>query len=245
MHFSDDLWDRSKALTNEDLIRVMAVAKPTRFFTPGNGFDYCNTNYALLASVVERITRKPFSQFLSENIFDPLAMDHAFLYQLEEGMDVPQYVPVGVAGHLSGRRIPRIEQNHYQNGVIGDKGVYASVEDLFKWDQALDQGLIVSRETLEEAFTPGSPRISHWRDNYGFGWRTKAGRTKTVYHYGWWKGFRTYFIRDLYQEKTIIVLTNTTRALSSGILYDILDDKRYELGRVCPYAPKVKKSRKD
>ena len=244
MHFSDNLWDQDKPLTNNDMIRIMAGNKPPRYFSAGNGFDYCNSNYALLASIVERITNKPFGQFISEYIFDPLSMDDSFIYQLEEGQEIPQYVPVGVAGHRSGRSLPRVEQNHYQNGVVGDKGIYASVEDLFKWDQALYRGLLVSDETLKEAFSPGSPKISKWKDNYGFGWRIRADRPKTVYHYGWWKGFRTYFIRDLYQEKTIIVLTNTTRSLSAAVLYDILDSKRFELGPVCNYALQEKKFKK-
>ncbi len=244
MHFSDNLWDQDKPLTNNDMIRIMAGNQPPRYFSAGNGFDYCNSNYALLASIVERITNKPFGQFISEYIFDPLSMDDSFIYQLEEGQEITQYVPVGVAGHRSGRSLPRVEQNHYQNGVVGDKGVYASVEDLFKWDQALYQGSLVSDETLKEAFSPGSPKISKWKDNYGFGWRIRADRPGTVYHYGWWKGFRTYFIRDLYQEKTIIVLTNTTRSLSASVLYDILDSKRFELGPVCPYNQPSKKFRK-
>jgi len=243
MHFSDNCWDQTKPLTNEDMIRIMAENKPPRYFSPGNGFDYCNSNYALLASVVERITKQPFDQFIRENIFDPLDMNDSFIYHLEKGQEIPQYIPVGVAGHRSGRGMPREELNHYHNGVVGDKGVYATVEDLFKWDQALYQNLLVSKATLEEAFTEGSPRFSKWRDNYGFGWRLKADRPNTVYHYGWWKGFRSYFIRDLYQEKTIIVLTNTTRTLSSGVLYDVLDNKEFELGPVCPCVQPAMKSR--
>jgi CubicO group peptidase (beta-lactamase class C family) len=245
MHFSDNLWDQSKALTNEDMIRIMAENVPPRYFTPDNGFDYCNTNYALLASVVERITKMPFEQFIREKIFDPLDMKDSFIYRLEAGKEIPQYVPVGVSGHISSRGRPRIEPDFYQNGVVGDKGVYSSVEDLFKWDQALYQGLLVTDETLEEAFTAGSPKFSKYRDNYGFGWRLRADRTNTVFHYGWWKGFRTYFIRDLEQEKTIIVLTNTSRSISSGFLYDILDDKNYELGPICSFTLPDKKSRKD
>jgi len=241
MHFSDNLWDQTKPLTNEDMIRVMAENQPPRYFSPGNGFDYCNSNYALLASVVERITKKPFDQFIREKIFDPLKMDDSFIYHLEKGQEIPQHVPVGVAGHRSSRSIPSEELNHYQNGVVGDKGVYSTVEDLFKWDQALYQGLLVSDATLNEAFTEGSPRFSKWRDNYGFGWRLSADHPNTVYHFGWWKGFRSYFIRDLDQEKTIIVLTNTTRNLSSGVLYEILDLKKYDLGPVCPYVTPGKK----
>ncbi len=242
MHFSDKFWNQEMPMSNEDMIRVMAFNVPPKYFTPGNGFDYCNSNYALLASVVERITKKPFDQFVKENIFDPLSMSDCFIYHPEFGQPLPQFVPVGVSGHGRGRGLPRVEPNHYQNGVVGDKGVYASVEDLFKWDQALYNGTLVSDETLKEAFTPGSPKISKHRDNYGFGWRIKAERVNTVYHYGWWKGFRTYFVRDLYQEKTIIVLTNTTRSLASGILYDVLDDSRFPLGEVCPYSLPEKKS---
>lgn len=244
MHFSDQYWDPEKPMTNEDMIRVMATQQPPKYFSPDGGFDYCNSNYALLASVVERITKQPYDQFVKERIFGPVGMTNSFIYKLDPSQPVPDLVPVGVEGHRGGRSIPRVEPNFYQNGIIGDKGVYSTVEDLFKWDQALYQGILVSEKTLEEAFSPGSPKISKWKDNYGFGWRLKADRVKTVYHYGWWKGFRTYFIRDLYQEKTIIVLTNTTRSLSSGILYDILDDHHYELGPVCPFVLPEKKSHK-
>jgi CubicO group peptidase (beta-lactamase class C family) len=243
MHFCDNLWDQTKPLTNEDMIRIMAENKPPRYFSPGNGFNYSNSNYALLASVVERITGKRFDQFVKENIFDPLKMDHTFIYHLEPGKEIPENIPVGVTGHHAARGLPRVEPNHYQNGVMGDKGVYSTVEDLFKWDQALYKGTLISEATLNDAFSEGSPRFSKWRDNYGFGWRLKAERTNTVYHYGWWKGFRSYFIRDLDQEKTIIVLTNTTRSLSSSVLYDILDIKQYDLGPVCPCITTTKKSK--
>ena len=243
MHFSDTYWDQTRSLTNEDMIRIMADNKIPKYFSPGNGFDYCNTNYALLASIVERITKKPFEVFVQENIFDPLDMDDSFIYRLNLNEPVPRDIPVGVKGHQSGRGLPRVELNFYQNGVVGDKGVYSSVEDLYKWDQALYHEILVSQSILDEAFSPGSPRFRQYRDNYGFGWRLKADRPKTIYHYGWWKGFRSYFIRDLSQEKTIIVLTNTTRVLSSGMLYDMLDNHQYELGPVCPYsvAGKAKK----
>ncbi|HNQ83169.1 MAG TPA: serine hydrolase domain-containing protein [Bacteroidales bacterium] len=243
MHFADEFWGQEKPMTNEDMIRVMKINAPPRFFSPDSGFDYCNSNYALLASVVERITVKPFEDFARENIFEPLGMNHTFIYKLDPAKEIPAFVPVGVSGHKAGRSMPRVEPDFYQNGIVGDKGVYSSVEDLFKWDQALFTGQLVDEATLKEAFTPGSPKFSKWRDNYGFGWRLRADRVNTVYHYGWWKGFRTYFIRDLYQEKTIIVLTNTTRSLSSNLLFEILDDRRYELGPVCPYTPPPKKPR--
>jgi CubicO group peptidase (beta-lactamase class C family) len=243
MHFADEYLDQSVPMTNEDMIRVMAIHQPKRYFTSGNGFDYCNSNYVLLASIVERIAKKPFETFVREKIFDPLEMNDSFIYRLEPGKEIPEFVPVGVSGH-HGRRGTRVEPNFYQNGIVGDKGVYSTVEDLFKWDQALYKATLVSDATLKEAFTKGSPGFKEWRDNYGFGWRLKADRVQTVYHYGWWKGFRSYFIRDMYTEKTLIVLTNTTRSLPSGALYDLIDDKRHDLGPVCPYAAAKKKKGK-
>lgn len=244
MHFSDNYWVQDRPITNEDMIRIIVENNIPLAFPPGNGFDYCNTNYALLASVVERIANKPFKVFVQEKIFDPLDMDDSFIYQLNQGETIPEYVPVGVNGHSSSYRLPRVEQNFYQNGIVGDKGVYSTVEDLYKWDQALYSDILVNQATLEEAFTAGSPLISKYRDNYGFGWRLKAERPKTVYHYGWWKGFRTYFIRDLDQQKSLIVLTNWTRTISSGMLYEILDDKQYELGPVCPFSVVSKEKKK-
>ncbi len=244
MHFSDEYWGQERPLSNEDMIRIMEQNDIKQAFPPDGSFDYCNTNYALLASVVERISDKPFEVFVQENIFDPLKMNNSFIYRLKPGDTITDLVPVGVCGHRGSRGLPRPEQNFYQNGVVGDKGVYSTVEDLFRWDQALYTDILVSQATIEEAFKEGSPKFKDWRDNYGFGWRLKADRPKTVFHYGWWKGFRTYFIRDIYQEKSIIVLTNTSRSISSNLLFEILDDPRYELGPVCrfdPYPPKTRK----
>lgn len=239
MHFADNYWDPATPINNDDMIRIMVEQKIQPFHSAGNGFDYCNTNYALLASVVERVSGKPFEVFMQERIFEPLEMNETIIYRLKKGEPIPEYIPVGVQGHRGARG--RAEPNFYQNGIVGDKGVYSSVEDLFKWDQALYRAVLVSDATLQEAFTKGSPGFKIWRDNYGFGWRIKADRPRTVYHYGWWKGFRTYFIRDLQQEKSLIVLTNNTRSLPSGVLYEILDDPRHNLGPVCPYSPVKRK----
>jgi CubicO group peptidase (beta-lactamase class C family) len=93
---------------------------------------------------------------------------------------------------------------------VGDKGVYSTVVDMYKFDQAMYEGGPVSAETLAEAFSPMND-VRKNKDNYGLGWRIKTmdvDQRKVIYHTGWWKGFRTYFIRDIELEKTIIVLDN-------------------------------------
>ncbi len=228
MSLADKYWDPHKPINNEEVVALFVKHKPSPYFKPNNGFHYCNTNYALLASVVERISGKTFDAFVKEKIFDPLGMDNSFVYNLNGDTTISYQIPVGVPGYKHGGRYARKMGDYYLNGVMGDKGVYASVEDLYKYNTALDNGSIVSLELLEEAFSPGSPRHRGRKDNYGFGWRIKDGMDSTVYHFGWWKGFRAFYIRDMKNDRAIIALTNTHHGFSSSILWDILKENKSE-----------------
>jgi CubicO group peptidase (beta-lactamase class C family) len=242
-NLAEEKWDPRKPLRDEDMIDLFVQYEPKCYYKPDGGFSYCNTNYALLACVVERVTGKSFDKFVKERIFDPLGMDHTFIYNMNGDSVVPEYVPVNVQGYRLRRWKPCQEPNNCLNGVMGDKNVYSCVEDLYKWDQALYNNQLVSEETLKEAFTPGSPRHRKKSENYGFGWRIRGDEDSTVYHFGWWKGFRSNFIRDLEQQKTIIVLSNVDRTPPSSYLWDIIHDNRYDLGYICDY-PKVSVKKK-
>ena len=225
MSLAHDKWYNKKVpMDNEDMLELFIRYQPSPYFKPDNGFHYCNTNYALLASVVERAAGQPFDVFVRERIFDPLEMDDSFVYHMRDDTIVPAYIPADVYGHRYRKWRPIKQRNDYLNGVAGDKGVYASVEDLFKFDRALDLGLLVSDSTLQEAFSPGSPKYWKRKDNYGFGWRIKTAEDSTVYHFGWWKGFRAYYIRDMKQEKTIIALCNKDKGPGSSVLWNIIRD---------------------
>ncbi len=225
MSLADKYWDINSPIQNEDVIDLYVQHKPAPYFKPDKGFHYCNTNYTLLASVVERITGEAFDDYVKEFIFDPLEMENSFVYHMENDSVIRYEVPVGVPGYRPrGRRLVKVG-DYYLNGVTGDKGVYSSVEDLYKFSLALDKGSLVSEETLEEAFTSGSPGYYKRKDGYGFGWRIKDDMDSTAYHFGWWKGFRTYFIRDMKNERTLIVLTNTHRGVSSGVIWDMIKDE--------------------
>ena len=228
MSLADKYWNINRPIRNEDVIKLFVKYQPSPYFRPGDGFHYCNTNYALLASVVERITGQPFDTFVQERIFGPLNMTSSFIYHIKNDSVILAEVPVGVPGYrVRGRRLVKVS-DYYLNGVMGDKGVYSTVEDLFKFSLALDNGYPVSLAALEEAFTPGSPPYRGRKDNYGFGWRLKDSHDSTAYHYGWWKGFRTYFVRDMKNQRTLIALTNTHSGVSSGVLWDIIEDKGKE-----------------
>lgn len=222
MSLADQHWDQSKSISNRDVVDLMIRYHPDPYFKAGNGFHYCNTNYALLACIVEAASKLGFDRFVKSRIFDPAGMQDAFVYN-HNGMDeIPLKIPAGVTGHEVQRRGFRQIGDNYLNGVMGDKGVYASITDLYRFDSALRAGIIVSSEEQEEAYSPGSP-ARKGKDNYGFGWRLRHDMDSTVYHFGWWKGFRSYFIRDLAHDRTLIVLCNNTRGISSSILWDLIN----------------------
>lgn len=231
MTLARDKWkNKTIPLTNDDMLKLFVEYKPTVYFKPDNGFHYCNTNYALLATIVERMSNKSFDTFIKDKIFDPLGMDSSFVYNMTNEKKVTAYITQGVPGYrYSGWRAIK-QRNEYLNGVMGDKGIYTSVEDMFKFDQALYNESIVNDSLLQEAYKPGSPNSRKRRDNYGFGWRIRSGVENTVYHYGWWKGFRAFYIRDMHQQKSIIVLSNRAKGPGSSRLWDIINADNFELG---------------
>jgi len=204
LYFSDVHWkDWNKTISNDDVLCIMEMQKPARYYGPGYRYNYVNTNYCVLASVIERASGKTYRDFMQQYIFEPLHMYDAFVYQ-KDASSLPTTL-----GHDKRRR--KIRDSHY-NGVVGDKGIYASVEDLLRFDQSFYTNELLCPETAELAFTPAHRRL-HAHDNYGMGWRvnTKRNGDRIVYHGGWWKGYNSYLIRMPYSEKTIIVLTNCIR----------------------------------
>lgn len=201
-YFSDELWpDRSIPLTNEDVIDLMAKHQPQAYFKPDLKFNYSNTGYFLLASIVEKASGLPFSEFMEKNIFNPLEMTNTFTF----GPELPsENIAVG---HMANRRK---RSPDYLDTVLGDKGMYSSVEDLYKWDQALYTEKLVTQETLEEAFTGFYANKKKVKEDYGFGWRIKKLKNgdPVVYHAGLWHGYNTYLLRNPKDHSTIIILSN-------------------------------------
>lgn len=227
---ADKYWpDRKKPFFNEDMIEYYVKYKPTSYSKPDKMFHYCNVNYALLASVVERVTGMPFEDYMLNKIFVPLGMKESYIYAMREDTLVPTYIEKGVQGYYIGRGRPRQAQNEYLNGVKGDKIMFSDADDMYRFWIASQYGLLVPDSIQEEAYIPGSPNYSKRKDNYGFGWRISAKYKGCIYHYGWWKGYRSFFLRDNIHDRTLIVLTNTDKGVSSDQLWKILKDNSMEL----------------
>lgn len=230
MSLAHDKWtNKNIPLTNDDMLALYEEHLPAPYFKPDNGFHYCNTNYALIACIIEAVSEMSYSEFVKLRIFDPLEMSNSFVYNMDDDTAVSFYVETEVMGHSYRSWRPIRMRNEYLNGVTGDKGIYTSIEDLVRFDQAIDANILVSDSTMREAFTRGSPKYWRRKDNYGFGWRIKESEDSTAFHFGWWKGFRAYYFRDMKNSKTLIILTNKDKGPGSSIYWNILHDTSHSV----------------
>lgn len=193
-------------LNNQSLVDLLIAKKPPIRCAPDRVFIYCNTNYAILASIIEKTTNMSYKQFMHDFVFSPLGMSNTFVYDPENAAG--QYCTISYDSK------GRMWKDCPADGVVGDKGIYSSVDDMLKWDNALRTGLLVSKETLSEAYKPQSlDRYSFAKDrtrNYGYGWRMTKQPDKSylIYHNGFWHGSNNVFARDLNNGFTVIVLGN-------------------------------------
>ena len=231
---ADQYWpDRKKPFSNEAMIDMLAKKFPEPYNAPDVTFFYNNINYALLASVVERVSGQHFEDYMRENIFEPLGMKDSYIYSMRDDAQVSLYMPTAVQGHEMRRNGPEKSQNDYLNGVMGDKIMYSTVEDLWKFNQALEMHLLLPDSFQAEAFKPGS---KEWKnnENYGFGWRMSTDHPGMYFHYGWWKGYRSLVIRDVKHRRFLAVLTNTTQLIPDAV-WDFISDTSLILPEAEPW----------
>jgi len=205
VYFTDKIWKKKyRGMTNMDVMQLFALYKPKPYFPPDRMFHYNNSNYMILAAIVEAVTKKTFAEYMQEKIFKPFGMKNTAIYSTA----VYEKIPVDVVGH--DRNWRRSVRQDFLDGTTGDKGIYSTVGDLYLFDQALRDGRILSKTTLDLAYTPNS-KLQNKYFGYGLGWRIYADslhKQKVIYHTGWWHGFRHIYLRDTKQNITIILLSN-------------------------------------
>jgi CubicO group peptidase (beta-lactamase class C family) len=200
-HYMENLgWDKRKMVTNQDVLDfIIARHKDIRIGRPDRGFSYSNTNYALLALIIEKVSGQTYGNFLKTAFFEPLGMKDSYVFTMA---DTGRYVE---SYYYSGRPY----KFDYLDLVYGDKNIYSTVRDLLKWDQALRNDSLFTKQSLDAAYMPYSFE-KPGTHNYGLGWRMyllKNGK-KLIYHNGWWHGNRTAFYRLIDEDVTIIALCN-------------------------------------
>jgi CubicO group peptidase (beta-lactamase class C family) len=198
--------DRTHYMNNEDVVDIFVENKVPLLFPPNSKFEYSNSNYAILAAIVSKVTGMKFQAYMHDSIFAPLGMDHSFVFDYEDTVQRD----FAKTHNAYGQKLKDV----CFDGAVGDKGVYSTAEDMLKWDNALKSGKVLSEETLEEAYKPRSFEPESFSNseekNYGYGWRMskQADGNNIIYHNGWWHGNNTVFARNLRDNTTIIVLGN-------------------------------------
>ena len=206
MYFVEKYKGRDEHPYNDEVVRLISEHMMGLNFVPGSRFSYSNTGYMLLALIVDRVSGMTFADFVEQNIFNPLGMNDSFVYSREKGHRDSKRRLMGFKKY---RRFYPIQETCH-DGVVGDKGVYSTADDLFKWDRSLYTELLVSKETLEEAFTPAT--LTNGRKvPYGFGFRIRQtdGKERIIYHNGLWNGFRTSFTRFVDSNSTVLIMDHT------------------------------------
>ena len=224
MYLVDHYWVNDSSLSNQKMLNLIVSHNLPLNNFPGRRFEYSNTGYAILALLVEKITNRYFGDFLQTEIFDKLGMTHSFVYNranLEQ--DTNQ-----VLGYASQGRRARQYFHDANNEILGDKSVYSTVEDIFKFTKALNNYELVDKETLEEAYTKAILRNNR-TVNYGFGWRFKKdGDHNYIFHNGAWHGFTSTITLEPDSDITLVLLNNTNASIST-IKNDLLSIVNSEL----------------
>ncbi|HUH90081.1 MAG TPA: serine hydrolase domain-containing protein [Lysobacter sp.] len=187
-----------RQLRDADVLEILEAQDRT-YFAPGSDYRYSNSGYALLALTVEQASGRDYPAFLRERIFQPLGMDNTLAY-VRGGHDISHraYGYTAVDGVWT-----RTDQSP-TSAVLGDGGIYSSIDDLAKWDAALYDDRLLADESRRMAFAPATPTDDPQVD-YGFGWRISGD---SVWHSGETIGFRNVIVRYPQQRLTVVLLSN-------------------------------------
>lgn len=196
----DVKWDRSKRITNQDILKLINSGKIHLESKPGTRFAYCNTNYSILALIIEKVSGMRYHEAMNELLFKPLGMKNSFVFDYEKHHDT-------VSQTYKSNRL-RLAFDHLDL-VYGDKNIYSTARDLLKFDLATYSDNFFSKKLKKEIFK-GYSYESKGEKNYGLGIRLREWKEAPTltYHNGWWHGNTSSYITQKTDTVTIIALSN-------------------------------------
>jgi CubicO group peptidase (beta-lactamase class C family) len=221
--YENNNWDKKVTLTNQDIIKVMIEKEIPLESKSDTRFSYCNTNYAVLALIVEKVTGLKFPEAMKEMIFTPLGMNNTYVCEFDKDRNniIPSYkgnnVEIGT---------------DYLDGVYGDKNIYSTPRDLLKFDTARYAPFFLNPELLKKVYK-GYSYESKGQKNYGLGIRMVEFEEGEpfFFHNGWWHGNTSSFINLRKEKVTIITLSNkyTKKTYQSKKLASLFGDYPFKL----------------
>lgn len=211
----DSLFDKSKIAVNNDIINLYAKHKPKLLFEPNTKWKYSNTGYALLGSIIEKVSGMDYGDYLNKVIFKPLKMNNTRVFRRRY---ISQQINNYAFGYVYSDSLKKYflpddlaETKYvvYLDGIVGDGTVNSTVIDLLKWDRALYSNKLLSTQGMKEIFEVATLNDKS-KTKYGFGWfiDENVDFGKVVSHSGGWPGYITYIDRHITNDKTIIILQN-------------------------------------
>jgi CubicO group peptidase (beta-lactamase class C family) len=214
----NEKWDHNKIAFNNDMIAFLAKEKLPVLFAPGTKWTYSNTAYALLASIVEKVSEQSFSAFMVQNIFQPLQMNHTRIYNTRRSLkDTIANYAFGfvyndsLKKHLMPDSVTELKFVIYLDGIQGDGVVNSTTADLLKWDRAVKNHTLLSEATQNEMLKEQAMVDTAKKSHYGFGvFMEKTDLGYIISHSGGWPGYTTFLARNVDKDQTFIVLSNNS-----------------------------------
>ena len=201
-------WQTIPQIDDEGVLNLLEQQSNTKF-PPGSKWEYCNSGYVLLSNIVRKVSGQPFRDFLRGRIFMPLKMDNTLVFQYGKNQ-----VANRAYGYTNDSGVWLETDQSTTSATLGDGGIYSSVDDLIKWDDALRSHTLLNETEFRPAVTPvavpeQTSVSAKENEGYGFGWFLDRYRAHPrMWHTGSTMGFQTVIERFPDSNLSVIVLAN-------------------------------------
>lgn len=239
-------------VTNADILPELNKWTKGLYFKPGDQFRYCNTEYSLLALLVENVSNKSFQQYLHKNIFVPAGMKETYVSVTERRyQDDPHVVRMydrarrfTDTSYVNVDSLVRYKYTNYNcSGTVGESGVISTTEDLLRFDRAFFSYKLLKQSSVDEALTPVTLNNGKVHEGnmdtmqgegkgmYGLGWAItqQPDLGRSVGHGGFKFGLATYYVHHLNDMQAVITFDNTPGPAFGQIItssYHIISGKK-------------------
>ena len=238
-------FEHNKIATNNDLLRLLTSEKPPAFFKPGEKMMYSGTAFNLLACIIEKISGKPYKEYMDELVFKPLAMTHTRVAnETRSAKNIPG-LAYGFAYSDSLKKYIRSDSQNsgwttYLMGITGEGMIITTTGDLFKWDRALKNHTLLTATTQMEMLSPQAENI-FLKVYFGYGIRVgKNDVGNFIFHNGSYPGYESMHLRYTDDDVTVIVLSNNDS--HSTFIADALSAIALNRNIILPYIHKEDRS---
>ncbi len=220
--YDRDNWDRKEQATNKDLLKILSGLQINLAFEPGTEYQYSNTGYVVLASIIEQLSGQSYADYVQEHIFKPAGMLSSKVQNSSRYLPDSENIAMGYTlspeswwswlPFITKKDIYQKVENdkdhkhiHWMNTIVGGKGIFSSTLDLEKWKQALRYNKLISENSKLQMFSVDSVST---RYGYGFAIYETESKGKWVYHNGSWAGWKTTVLYLPESNEYLVILSN-------------------------------------